>query len=97
MGRNNEDFRSQILYHGGPTMVAVGETIEPKNGAAHATPDLEKAKKFANGFFGTGSGTVHIVEPLENDDTLHTPAKKPNELRSRQGFKVVGHHKEGSK
>lgn len=91
MGRNTEDFQNAILYHGSPTAIPVGELIEPRNGDAHATPDINKARTFAKGTFGTGNGTIHQVEPLEGDDTLWTPPKKPGEIRSRKGFRVVKH------
>ena len=91
MGRNNADFKNEILYHGSPSAIGVGEIVEPRNGEAHATPDIEKARVFANGPFGSGKGTVHVVEPLDNDDTLWTPPKKPGEIRSRKGFRVVKH------
>ena len=91
MGRNNEDFQNQVLYHGSPSVIPVGGLVEPRKGVAHATPDLGTATAFAKGFFGGGKGTVHIVEPLEGDDSLFVPKKKPNEIRSTKGFRVVGH------
>jgi hypothetical protein len=91
MGRNNLDFQNQVLYHGSPSAIPVGGLVEPRKGLAHATPDLDKAKSFANGFFGGGKGTVHVVEPLEGDDSLFVPKKKPGEVRSEKGFRVVGH------
>lgn len=91
MGRNNSDFQNQVLYHGSPSAIPVGGLVEPRKGVAHATPDLSTAEAFAHGFFGGGKGTVHIVEPLEGDESLHTPKKKPGELRSEKGFRVVGH------
>lgn len=91
--RNTQDFHGQVLYHGSPTAIPVGEIIKPKKGEAFATPDKEKAKTFAEGMFsrGSGKGTVHVVEPLEGDETLVSSSKKPNELRSLKGFRVVAH------
>lgn len=91
MGRNNADFLTQVLFHGSPSTIPIGGIVEPRNGVAHATPDIETARAFANGFFGTGSGVVHEVAPLEGDESLFIPKKKPNEVRSTKGFRVVGH------
>ena len=81
----------EILYHGSPATIPIGEVVRPNKGEASATPDIDKARAYAEGFFGGGKGTIHRVEPFESDTTLYTPSKKPNEVRSRQGFKVVGH------
>jgi hypothetical protein len=91
MGRNNTDFQGSVLFHGSPSTIPIGGIVEPRNGVAHATPDIKTAIAFAKGFFGTGSGVVHEVVPLEGDESLFTPKKKPNEVRSTKGFRVVRH------
>lgn len=92
MTRNTADFHEQILYHGSPTTVPVGGIIEPRNGQAFATSHIETAQAYAHGLFSTKKkGTVHQVEPLENDETLYASKKKSGELRSEKGFRVVRH------
>jgi hypothetical protein len=93
MGRNNSDFKGQILYHGSPTTIPIGGMVTPRNGEAFATTRLSTAKANAHGLFGTQKGTIHEVEALKDDDTLTPARKKSGELRSSKGFRVVRHLK----
>jgi hypothetical protein len=96
VGRNKRDFYSEILYHGSPSAIPIGELVEPRIGDAHATTDLATARFHANSRFTVGRGVsnqpgvIHRVVPVENDDTLWA-GRANGHVMSKKGFKVVGY------
>jgi len=101
MGRNNADFKSQVLYHGSQHPFEVGDVVTPQDGEpAYATSDVHLAAYYASIPYGQGpvisksfpAGHIAVVEPLDAQEpktsTLHDETNIV--AKSAKGFRVTG-------
>lgn len=98
MGRNNFDFFDSFepLYHGSKVRLEPGDIVKPSRhpvrdaetdkSYAHATTDHEFAKSYA-WQSESNPGWIHVVEPLEDDDTLEDDGQ--HHVVSQKGFRVL--------
>ena len=101
MGRNNADFKNQILYHGSQHPFEVGDVVTPQEGEpAYATSDVRLAAYYAAIPYGDGpvvhkslpAGHIAVVEPLDaQEPETSTLTDKTNIVaKSTKGFRVIG-------
>lgn len=97
MTRNVADFEAG-LYHGSPVRIAPGDIVRPNRHPLQgedepiyvsATAKRDVAKDYA-WESDTNPGYLHVVEPLEGDDTLEQgDGTDWHHFVSRQGFRVL--------
>jgi hypothetical protein len=106
MGRNNEDFRNQALYHGTSHPFNVGDVVSPRvSGLSYATTDKERAWSYAIqradivGGAPPSNAKVFQVEPLDSEELHHTSSGfggVEGTAVSSKGFKVTKLVREGT-
>jgi hypothetical protein len=89
MGRNNADFRNQVLFHGTDAVLKPGDVVTPQEtsrdgeagyGWAFATPDRDYAKEHGTNIYRVEAPEDAQIHP-DNEDAVV----------SKEGFKVIGH------
>lgn len=95
MGRNNKDFKGQILYHGTPAVLNPGDVIHAgEEGQAFATPNLEEAHQYgaiqAYRRSNLKDNTHHVyeVEPIGEVEVKYPDSDSPY-YGSKEGLKVI--------
>ena len=81
MGRNNEDFQNQVLYHGSYHPFEVGDTVHPTSELmpAYAPSSRKEASTY---------GDVYEVTPISVSNSYKTPSGTTH-YESNAGFKVI--------